>query len=146
MQTGFETHAVFAAIFLLSGVESPDPSGFCMTDNERPPVSETPATVTEAAEKKPRPRRTTQTRTARSARTTKTVKRAPTTRTRSTVTKAAPENEAPENDKISLADFMATVSSSDPKQETGLLAGDTDQEGSGHRGAQVHPVWGEICG
>ena len=99
-----------------------------MTDNERPPVSETPATVTEAAEKKPRPRRTTQTRTARSARTTKTVKRAPTTRTRSTVTKAAPENEAPENDKISLADFMATVSSSDPKQETGLLAGDTDQD------------------
>ena len=99
-----------------------------MTDNERPPVSETPATVTEAAEKKPRPRRTTQTRTARSARTTKTVKRAPTTRTRSTVTKAAPENEAPENDKISLADFMATVSSSDPKQETGLLAGDADQD------------------
>lgn len=99
-----------------------------MTDNERAPVSETPATVTEAAEKKPRPRRTTQTRTARSARTTKTVKRAPTTRTRSTVTKAAPENEAPENDKISLADFMATVSSSDPKQETGLLAGDADQD------------------
>lgn len=99
-----------------------------MTDNERAPVSETPATVTEAAEKKPRPRRTTQTRTARSARTTKTVKRAPTTRTRSTVTKAAPENEAPENDKISLADFMATVSSSDPKPETGLLAGDADQD------------------
>lgn len=99
-----------------------------MTDNERAPVSETPATVTEAAEKKPRPRRTTQTRAARSARTTKTVKRAPTTRTRSTVTKAAPENEAPENDKISLADFMATVSSSDPKQETGLLAGDADQD------------------
>lgn len=99
-----------------------------MTDNERAPVSETPATVTEAAEKKPRPRRTTQTRTARSARTTKTVKRAPTTRTRSTVTKPAPEAEAQENDKISLADFMATVSSSDPKQETGLLAGDADQD------------------
>lgn len=99
-----------------------------MTDNERAPVSETPATVTEAAEKKPRPRRTTQTRTARSARTTKTVKRAPTTRTRSTVTKAAPEIETQENDKISLADFMATVSSSDPKPETGLLAGDADQD------------------
>lgn len=99
-----------------------------MTDNERAPVSETPATVTEAAEKKPRPRRTTQTRAARSARTTKTVKRAPTTRTRSIAAKAAPENEAPENDKISLADFMATVSSSDPKQETGLLAGDADQD------------------
>ena len=111
-----------AAIFLLSGEESPDPSGFCMTDNERAPVSETPATVTEAAEKKPRPRRTTQTRTARSARTTKTVKRAPTTRTRSIAAKAAPESETQENDKISLADFMATVSSSDPKQETGLLA------------------------
>ena len=99
-----------------------------MTDNERAPVSETPATVTEAAEKKPRPRRTTQTRTARSARTTKTVKRAPTTRTRSIAAKAAPENETQENDKISLADFMATVSSSDPKQETGLLAGDADQD------------------
>ena len=99
-----------------------------MTDNERAPVSETPATVTEAAERKPRPRRTTQTRTARSARTTKTVKRAPTTRTRSVAAKAAPENETQENDKISLADFMATVSSSDPKQETGLLAGDADQD------------------
>lgn len=99
-----------------------------MTDNERAPVSETPATVTEAAERKPRPRRTTQTRTARSARTTKTVKRAPTTRTRSIAAKAAPEIETQENDKISLADFMATVSSSDPKQETGLLAGDADQD------------------
>lgn len=99
-----------------------------MTDNERAPVSETPATVTEAAGKKPRPRRTTQTRAARSARTTKTVKRAPTTRTRGIAAKAAPESETQENDKISLADFMATVSSSDPKQETGLLAGDADQD------------------
>lgn len=98
-----------------------------MTDNERAPVSETPATVTGATEKKPRPRRTTQTRTARSARTAKTAKRAPTTRTRSTA-KVAAEPQAPENDKISLADFMATVSSSDPKPETGLLAGDADQD------------------
>lgn len=98
-----------------------------MTDNERAPVSETPATVTEAAEKKPRPRRTTQTRTARSARTAKTAKRAPTTRTRSTA-KVAAEPQAPENDKVSLADFMATVSSSDAEQEKPFLAQDADQD------------------
>ncbi len=98
-----------------------------MTDNERAPVSETPATVTGAAENKPRPRRTTQTRTARSARTAKTAKRAPTTRTRSTA-KVAAEPQAPENDKISLADFMATVSSSDAEQEKPFLAQDADQD------------------
>ena len=98
-----------------------------MTDNERAPVSETPATVTGATEKKPRPRRTTQARTARSARTAKTAKRAPTTRTRSTA-KVAAEPQAPENDKISLADFMATVSSSDAEQEKPFLAQDADQD------------------
>ncbi len=105
-----------------------------MTDNERAPVSETPTHASGAAEKRPRPSRTTQTRTVRSPRSAKTAKR-PSVRTRSaaqapvaqTQTTQTASSQEPDKSKLSLADFMATVASSDQGQQTAILAEATDQ-------------------